>query len=230
MGDTDFVRGWLRRLESQMAELPHELQQEILESGGNLSKDSSPSQLAGWMRGVLDRMGKHVGESGRDKIMAGCGCSPSVESLQDVRDLYAETGDVDRCIEALQAQFVRMLENRMELDRETVEEVVRRGWGMAGVRSGNTITATKIPGGGKLAEYFRETDPEERRRMYCHCPWGRSLLAEQADDLSPFCYCGARYYKNIWEIILQKPVDVTLMTSVLRGDDVCRVEVHLPVD
>ena len=56
----------------------------------------------------------------------------------------------------------------------------------------------------------------------------RARLAEQADDLSPFCYCGAGYYKNIWEIILQKPVEVTLTKSVLRGDDVCRVEVHLP--
>ncbi len=228
MVDTDFVKGWLRRLESQMAELPPESREAILEGSGDLSENASPSQLAGWMRGVLDRVEKKVGEAGRNKIMAGCGCFPGAESLKDVRNLYAETGDIDRCIEALQAQFVRMLENRMELDAETVEEVVRRGWGMAGVRNGNTITATKIPGGGKLADYFREADPEKRRRMYCHCPWGRSLLAEQVDDLSPFCYCGAGYYKNIWEIILQKPVEVTLTKSVLRGDDVCRVEVHLP--
>jgi predicted hydrocarbon binding protein len=45
-----------------------------------------------------------------------------------------------------------------------------------------------------------------------------------------YCYCGAGFYKGIWEYILQRPVRVEVRESVLKGDDVCRIIVHLPED
>jgi len=228
MAEADFVQDWLACLERATAGLPADARHEILEGGERLSKDSSSEDLVAWMRGALRRLKTHLGEQDREKTMAGCGCSPGAESLEEVRALYAETRDVNRCIETLQTQFLRMLEAVPELDDEAVAEIVRRGWGMAGVRNGDVITATKIPSRANINAYFRESDPEKRRKLYCHCPWGRALLAEGASDLSAFCYCGAGYYKNIWEIILRKPVEVRLVESVLRGDDVCRVEVLLP--
>ena len=53
------------------------------------------------------------------------------------------------------------------LDEKLIEEILKRGWGLAGVKKGNTIIATKIPKSGYLAEYMKETDPEKRRRYYC---------------------------------------------------------------
>jgi predicted hydrocarbon binding protein len=43
-----------------------------------------------------------------------------------------------------------------------------------------------------------------------------------------YCYCGAGFYKDIWEEILQQPVEVELLSSVLQGDDTCQVAIHLP--
>jgi predicted hydrocarbon binding protein len=43
-----------------------------------------------------------------------------------------------------------------------------------------------------------------------------------------YCYCGAGYYQGIWEEILQQPVEVELLESVLQGDQVCKVAIHLP--
>jgi predicted hydrocarbon binding protein len=105
---------------------------------------------------------------------------------------------------------------------------VSRGWGLAGVRAGDNIVATKIPKSGFLVEYMNETDPERKRQYYCHCPRIRDLL-KSGDSLSPtYCYCGAGYYKGIWEEILQQPVEVEVLESVLQGDEVCRIAVHLP--
>ena len=228
MADADFVRDWLGRLERETEKLPTDARREILEGGEDLSESSSPRELADWMRRALRRLEEHLGETGRAKTIAGCGCSPGAESLERVRALYAETSNVDRCIEALQTRFVRMLGQVPELDAETIAKIVRRGLGMAGTRKGNTITTTKIPSRANISAYFRESDPVRRRKLYCHCPWGRALLDEGASDLSAFCNCGAGYYKNIWEIILQKPVEMRLVESVLRGDDVCRAEILLP--
>jgi len=49
--------------------------------------------------------------------------------------------------------------------------------------------------------------------------------------ISPtYCYCGAGFYKDIWEEILQHPVEVEVMESVLKGDDVCKIAIYLPSD
>lgn len=101
--------------------------------------------------------------------------------------------------------------------------------GLAGVKKGDTIIATKIPKSGYLAEYMKETDPKKKRQLYCHCPRVRDVLKIKETISPTYCYCGAGFYKGIWEKILQKPVEVELLKSVLKGDDVCRIAVYLPL-
>jgi len=45
-----------------------------------------------------------------------------------------------------------------------------------------------------------------------------------------YCYCGAGFYKGIWEEILQRPVEVEVLESVLSGGEVCKIVIHLPDD
>ena len=116
----------------------------------------------------------------------------------------------------------------LELDDEPRRRDSGRGWGLAGNRQGKPIVATKIPKSGYLAEYMQETDPDA----------GASLLplpagprcAEIGDTPVTYCYCGAGYYKGIWEEILQQPVQVEVLESVLQGGDVCKIAVYLPVE
>lgn len=129
----------------------------------------------------------------------------------------------------LKEQFESFLKGTLGLDEKLKEEILKRGWGLAGIKKGNTIIATKIPKSGYLAEYIKETNPEKKRQYYCHCPRMRDAL-KTSEAISPtYCYCGAGFYKGIWEEILQKPVEVKLLESVLKGDDVCKIAVHLPL-
>jgi len=43
-----------------------------------------------------------------------------------------------------------------------------------------------------------------------------------------YCYCGAGFYKGIWETILREPVRVEVLESVMHGGDVCKIAIHLP--
>jgi len=76
---------------------------------------------------------------------------------------------------------------------------------------------------------MKETDPERKRALYCHCPRVRDVLKTSDTRLSTtYCYCGAGFYKGIWEEILQKLVKVKVLETVMKGDDVCKIAVYLP--
>lgn len=75
---------------------------------------------------------------------------------------------------------------------------------------------------------MREIDPQEKRQYYCHCPRVRDALKTGVTISATYCYCGAGFYKGIWEEILQEPVEVEVLKSVLKGDQVCTIAVHLP--
>jgi hypothetical protein len=128
----------------------------------------------------------------------------------------------------LQGQFESFLRETLQLNDGLVVAIVERGWGSAGVRRGSTVIATKMPKSGFLLEYMRETDLARKRALYCHCPRIRDALLSSAAMSPTYCHCGAGFYKGIWEEILQQPVKVELLETVLQGDEVCKFAVYLP--
>jgi predicted hydrocarbon binding protein len=181
----------------------------------------------------MRKLGSLVTEEERKAIMTGCACQYPTSALQDIRAAYEESaGDIDLAHRLLQERFEAFLVESLALEDELVEEIVGRGWGLAGILQGDTIIATKIPKSGYLVEYMEETDPGRRRELYCHCPRIRDVLQTSHPASSgalgeTYCYCGAGFYKGIWEEILQAPVDVEVLESVLKGDDVCKIAIRV---
>ena len=139
---------------------------------------------------------------------------------------YAETKDLDLVHRMLQERLLSTTRAFLELDEEQRNDIKRIGWGVAGLRNGDTIIATKMP--FEFHEYFEAATPEERRYRYCHCPNIREVVKTGEELISTtYCYCGAGFYKGIWEDILQRPVKVEVLKSVLQGDDICRIVIHL---
>jgi hypothetical protein len=230
MSDTyDFERAWLAEFTRCLDEFAgKEVREQIMAGADELSDDCSRQDVIAWSRRAMERLDSLVDEGDRKAIMAGCACQYPKASLQTIREAYAATGDVDRAHQMLQEQFESFLRDTLRLDEGMVADIVGWGWGAAGVRRGNTIIATKIPKSGYLVEHMQETDPERKRQLYCHCPRIRDVL-KTPETLSPtYCACGAGYYQGIWQEILQEPVQVELLESVLQGDDVCKVAIHLP--
>ena len=226
----DFERDWLAKFSSGLEEVVgEEIRERVMAGSEGLSSDSSRQAVIDWSRRAMERLDALVDLKERKQIMTGCACQYPKSSLQEIRERYAATGDIDLAHRMLQAQFESFLSDSLGLDAGMIKEIVRRGWGSAGVRNGDTIVATKIPKSGYLLEYMKETDPEKKRQYYCHCPRIREVLKSSETLSATYCYCGAGFYQGIWEEIIQRPVEVEVLESVLQGDAVCKVAVHLPV-
>jgi hypothetical protein len=63
--------------------------------------------------------------------------------------------------------------------------------------------------------------------MYCHCPRIRKAVPRGKEVSPTYCYCGAGYYQDIWQEITQGAVEVEPLASVMAGDEVCTVAIHL---
>jgi hypothetical protein len=230
-GEQDFERAWLTKFSISLADIAgEEIQNQVIRGSEGFSSDSDRREVIAWSRVAIARLESLVDETKCKQIMNRCACRYPQSDLEPIREAYKATRDIDIVHQMLQDQFVSFLEKTLQLSDEHVKELTARGWGSAGVRQGNTIVATKIPKSGNLLEYMTETDPAKKRQYYCHCPRVRDAL-KISECLSPtYCNCGAGFYKAIWETILQRPVEVDILETVLSGGEVCRFDVHLPPD
>ncbi|NPD89766.1 MAG: hypothetical protein HGN29_13725 [Asgard group archaeon] len=114
-----------------------------------------------------------------------------------------------------------------EVDESVIDYVSKDQTIESGKREGDKVIITKIPFLTK--EYLLEKDPKMKSYYYCHCPWIRDSIKKGDMDISAmFCYCSAGYYKQQWDSILNQPVRVDVIDSVLKGDEKCSFIVHLP--
>jgi hypothetical protein len=227
--ELDFERAWLGKLSARLDEVVGEqIRKQVLAGSEALRSESPRDMVIDWTKGAMERLDSLVGEADRRAIMTGCACQYPVSDLREMRKVYAETGNVSLVHRMLQGQFESFLREALHLGEGLVSAIVGRGWGSAGVRHGVTIIATKIPKSGNLLEYIGETDPARKRALYCHCPRTREALSAAVAISPTYCYCGAGFYRGIWEEVLQQPVEVEVLETVLRGDEVCKFAVYLP--
>ena len=226
-----FEQMWLAKLSGCLDEVAgEEIRKQVMAGSEALASDASTPAVIQWTREAMERLEALVGEERSRRVMMGCACQYPKADLQEIKRMVQATGDLNLAHRMLQERFETFLRDTLRLSDELVADVVQRGWGVAGVRDRSTIVATKIPKSGTLVEYMHETDPEKRRQYYCHCPRVREVLKGAETIPVVYCYCGAGFYKGIWEEILQEPVKVEVLESVLRGDDVCTFAIYLPYE
>ncbi len=207
-----------------------ELRGEITRGWDEASSRSEPSEVIAWTQAAMQRLERLVDEPTRQEVMTRCACQYPPEDLQDIRCAYLESGDFDLAQRMLKARFEAFLRNTLDLDGGLIQDIIGRGWGPAGVRQGDRIIATKIPKSGNLVKYLTESDPQVKRQLYCHCPRIRQAISAGVQVPAAYCYCGAGFYRGIWQEITQRPVQVELLESVLNGGEVCKVAIHLGSD
>jgi predicted hydrocarbon binding protein len=224
----DFERAWLAKFSSGLDAIAgEEIRSRVMKGSKALSSRSSRQEVIDWSKGAMERLDRLVDEEKRKDIMTGCACQYPKSALQEIREACEATRDIDLAHQMLQEQFESLLKDSLKLSDELIAEIVGRGWSSAGIKKGHTIIATKIPKSGYLVEYMKEADPARKRQFYCHCPRVREVLKTSETISRTYCYCGAGFYKGIWEEILQEPVEVEVLQTVLQGDDVCKIAIHL---
>jgi len=80
------------------------------------------------------------------------------------------------------------------------------------VREGNTIIQTY--------------KPQETFNLRCYCSLVRGLPKDETISLT-YCNCSKGFVKKFWEAVLEKPVQVELVQSVMSGAPNCRFIIRM---
>ncbi len=189
-------------------------------------KELSPEE---WTSHMISDLEQKIGEKQTRQILSACACQYPKENLVTARQTYDLTGSNDAVLDVLEEQFHLFLEKTLDLDESQVAEVksLGLGMGMAGVRRGQIIYATKFPKSGNLKAWFAETDAQKKAALYCHCPRVNHLAGSQEGMSPTYCYCGAGFYKGLWEEIIQAPVEMEVPETVQHGGTMCRIDIHV---
>ena len=154
------------------------------------------------------------------------------------REKFLKSKNIDEFLKNRRLEYIEELEKlhkegslyfTQEITDAVLEFVKNDPFIEVGVREGDQIIVRKIP--HMADKYLREPDEQKKHYYYCHCPWVKEALLESQRPVSPvFCNCSAGYYKAYWEIVLDQPVEVDVVKSILSGDSICEFAVHLPRD
>lgn len=161
-----------------------------------------------WIQGAIERLDALTDdEEKKCQVVSHCAHVFPQERIDHLREIY-EQGEFDDILRA------------MYLDDFWYERPVRRG---------NVIYMRKNPFNPE--GYASAKTAAERRKAYCHCPFVHAYLDELPARLSPtFCYCGAGWYRRLWEGILGQPVKIEHVETLLKGNDQCTLTITLPLE
>ena len=153
-------------------------------------------------------------------------------------EMFQKSHDIDELLKFKHQTLVDNLAKNYEgnslfftqpVTKEVLEFVKNDQTISAGIREGNKIMMTKIP--YMTSRVLSETDTRKRNYYVCHNPMIREALLEEDQPIDPiFCNCSGGFIKNYWEAVLECPVDVELLDSVIMGGKFCEFAIHLPAE
>ena len=200
----DKIAKWVRLINEHAGPSAGE---RVLEGHQNLD-GMTPEERAAWSRKAMLRLEEVIPDlATRKTIMADRGCvfveEFGEEPLLKLRDIYRKTGDLEAVFDAMAGDRVKY--TRPYIDGDAIVEVKPP-------RDGTAFAAAKTPA--------------EQRMAYCFCPLAQAGVATTPMP-EPHCCCGGGWYKGIWEFILEKPVQMEVVRSVMRGDDECAFAIYI---
>jgi len=224
----DFEKYWQEKMAYNLEkELGKSAAEKIMLGSDGIDGESKGDEVIFWTKKAMNKLDELASDLSKQKVMMACGCNYPEADLMKLKQVYAKNRDLSSVHQQLQKEFEQLLDN-LGLTTDQKKEVVSLGMGSAGVLKGNEIIATKIPKSSELLEYLNEQDSTKRREMYCHCDRVRDAVAKGVKISETYCYCGAGFYQSIWETILEQPVKVELVESILKGDEFCKYKITLP--
>lgn len=163
---------------------------------------------AQWIKNAIDKLHSLVDDEKATRILVDtCPHKYPEARIKKMKELYQELGNLDQLLEVMR------------------NDTSWRGYSFYDypTREGNIIHVTKGP--YKPKAYEEATTREERIHNYCHCPIARSLMDEMP---STFCCCSGGWVKQLWEGVLERPLEVRLTESILKGDERCTHSFEIP--
>ena len=198
---------WDDRLEKNLDRvLGIKLRSEIMKDRDKLfTLQSSCDDRIHWLKETLKRLDKITNDDEKYEILSCCAHDFSQKRIDYLKRIYEKNRDIDEVINEMKNDYA---------------------WYESPVRKGNSIYVSKIPVNPE--GYEKAETLEEKKKNYCHC---RFINTNLEKDISPtFCYCSTGWYRQYWEGILGKSVRINVLKSLLKGDEICQFEIHIPLN
>jgi len=222
---------WLDRFEETLDEfVGEELRRKIIEAGGPIKESASTAKKAVWAKCMMDCLEANVDEKTCKKILTNNlhFKSPKSPSFRKLKRMYEKTGNIDDVLKHLHDKWKKRIGDSYGYDSPEYKYVEADPAIEAGKREGNIVYVSKIP--YQIKEFLEAEDGKAKRYHYCHCGWVRDSLKESdIEKVSPtFCNCSGGWHKVRFEGIFEQSLEVDVVKSVLKGDEVCTFAIHLP--
>jgi hypothetical protein len=169
-----------------------------------LGPASTKEDRYAWVKSAMERLDAATRDEGKKYLsVSGCADDFPPNRLEHLREVYLRRRSVD----------------------DVLEDMLGDNFWYAGpVRKGAVVYETKLPVDEEA--HKRAKTREERRKAYCHCVLLNHFIND--GDVSPtYCYCGAGWYRQLWEAITGAPVHIEAVRLLTRGDEECTFAVHL---
>jgi len=121
--------------------------------------------------------------------------------------------------------------NCAKKNSKVIERAVARRKKYADIDAFLEVEQQKPAKGTRLARegnilYQFYTPQAFTRPMRCYCGLLRGLPNEESVSKT-YCNCARGFVEKYWEAVLEKPVKVDLLQSVVAGDKECKFAIHL---
>lgn len=193
-----------------------------------------PSRLPDYVEQLMNRLDGSLTKEETEEVLAGNNHGVSKEPQLAEKVEYETANSLEDYLRDRHQRKVNELKKHMEENKiwfeqiitpEVVDFVASNQEILSGVLKDNALYITKIPFDTKA--YLEAKTKQEKAYYGCHCPFAREALKEGKEMNDRFCYCSAGFAKFPFEIILDQPLKIKVVKSILHGDDVCRFKIDL---
>lgn len=169
------------------------------------------------------------------EILAGNNHGIPEKAMEKEKELYNKSENLEDYLKERHMRKVQELQSycdnntvwfEQHITQQVVDFVKSNQEILSAVKKDDKLYVTKIP--YDTVSFIEASDPKMKCYHACHCPFAReAILNENIDIPSDWCYCSAGFAKFPFEIILEKELSVKVLSSALKGDDICRFEISL---
>lgn len=196
---------------------------------------SDPSVYPDFTQKFMAQLEKITTQDQAHHILCGNNHGLSKAAFAKEKEIYEASSSMDDYLKGLHQRKVRELQEHCDqnkvwfeqkITQEAVDFVASNQELLSAVHKDGILYLTKIP--YDPSNYLKESDPLKRRYLACHCPFVReAILKGEPIVSSSWCSCSAGFEKFHFESILDRPLEVQVLQSVLKGDPICRFAIKL---